>query len=109
MTLAKAPMVDRCAETVQTLTLGTQGSTVDRFKATVVTREDSESSDEDMDNVLNSDHIFNRLEKTNVHGRCCSHPNFSRTVTGRDDNRTALRFKTATDNDDYEYNAIHND
>ena len=75
MTIAKAPMVDRCAETVQTLTLGTHASTVDRFKTTVVTREDSESSDmtsgqiEDIDDVLNSDAIFNQLNQTNVHGR----------------------------------------
>ena len=68
-------MVDRCAETVQTLTLGNQASTVDRFKTTVVTREDSESSDmtsgqiEDIDDVLNSDAIFNQLNQTNFHGR----------------------------------------
>jgi hypothetical protein len=72
-------MVDRCAETIQTLTLE---STVDRFKTTVLTREDFESGDmisgqlnEDAD--IFNDRMFNQLTDINVHGRYSSLPSSS--------------------------------
>jgi hypothetical protein len=59
-------MVDRCAETVQTMTISElERSTADRLKAvTVLTAEDCANVD-----VVPKDTIFNKLNQTGVHGK----------------------------------------
>ena len=60
-------MVDRFAETLQTLTVGSQAKTVNRFQTTVLTTEAP-----DISNItsgqLNDGTLYDQLPDTNVHG-----------------------------------------
>ena len=57
-------MVDRCAETVETLTISTKGSLVDGS----LTADEFESDKLDVDELI-KDTKFNEFSETGVHGQ----------------------------------------